>query len=525
MEPSCVRQDLIPGTSKLFADFLYNFPSVKDLYDHNFADPESFAAAAKQLKYPASRRAQMVEALREQNGSSPELDELARPDAVAVVTGQQVGLLTGPSYTVFKALTAVKVARELKANGIPAVPVFWLASEDHDLAEVDHVWLFGGNAAPGKIGVSSPVANGGPVGEVETGELPLPEIRAALGDLPFAEEVLECVKRAYTPGATFTTGFKTLLRDILKDFGLLFLDPLAPAIRAIARPFLAETAARVPELLEGLKARDRELAARGYHSQVHLDDASSLLFLLGEGNRSALRWREGKFAAKDRTYSADELQAEAHRLSPNALLRPVMQDFLLPTVAYIGGPAEIAYMAQSQVLYHKLLGCMPVIFPRNSFTLLDGRAEKLIARYRLSFQDLLDQQDKVKSKMAAQLVPQDLGAKFAALESTMSNTIASLKADLKRFDPTLEAAAGKSGAKMLYQLQRLSRKTARETLLRDERSARDANYLVDLTYPHRRLQERFYSIVPFLAKHGLDLPERLFAMTQLTCPDHMVRTV
>jgi bacillithiol synthase len=524
MELSCVRQSLIPGTSKLFGDFLYQFGKVSAFYPHNFGDSGSYREAVTELDYPESRRQEIVRALREQNGPSASLEELAKPGAVAVVTGQQVGLLSGPSYTIFKALTAVRLVYELRAQGIPAVPIFWLASEDHDLAEVDHVWLFDQDIKASRISVANEVTNGGPVGEVVLRDVPLAEIRGALGDLPFADEVFDRVKQAYSPGATFTCAFRSLLQDLLGSFGLLFLDPLATSIRKIARPFLAETAARLPELLEGLKARNRELDEAGYHSQVHLDDASSLLFLLN-GKRMPLRWQENQFTLRDKTYGTRDLQDMAERLSPNALLRPVMQDYLLPTVTYVGGPAEVAYMAQSQVLYQKLLGRMPVIFPRNSFTLLDSRAEKLIQRYGLSLPCLFDHQEKVKSKIAARLVPSGLADQFASLDSSISSAIRVLEESLRNFDPTLEAAAKKSGAKMLYQLRRLSEKTARETLRRDERSAREASYLIDLIYPQRRLQERVYSIIPFLAKHGPDLPQRLFEMTQTSCPDHMVRTV
>ena len=236
MESSCIRQDLIPGTTKLFADFLYHFEQVSDYYQHPYSDPEAFQAAAAQIHYPDARRAQLVSALREQNGDSPTLNELAQPGTLTVVTGQQVGLLSGPSYTIFKALTAVRLVHELRASGIRAVPIFWLASEDHDLAEVDHAWLFDRNAHPAKISVTNTVSNGGPVGEVTIPELPWAEIEQALADLPFAADVLDRLREAYTPGATFTAGFKRLLQDVLKDFGLLFLDPLAPSIRAITGP-------------------------------------------------------------------------------------------------------------------------------------------------------------------------------------------------------------------------------------------------------------------------------------------------
>ena len=225
MEPSCVRQTLIPGTSKLFADYLYHFDRVSDFYSYDFANPESFRAADAELHFPESRRQQLVSALREQNGESASLEELANPGTVAVVTGQQVGFLSGPSYTIFKALTAVRLVRELRQHGINAVPIFWLASEDHDLAEVDHAWLFDHNSAPVRVAVSDEIANGGPVGDVSLGPNPLRGVREALGDLPFADETFERLKRAYFSGATFSSGIQGFPARHPCRFGLALSRP------------------------------------------------------------------------------------------------------------------------------------------------------------------------------------------------------------------------------------------------------------------------------------------------------------
>lgn len=555
MEPSCIRQTLLPGTSKLFSDYLYHFDRVSGFYGYNFSDPAGLAAAAQGVRFPETRRAAIVAALRKQNGESPALDKLAQPGTVAVVTGQQVGLFSGPAYTIFKALTAVKLAEHLSEQGTPAVAVFWLATEDHDLAEVDHAWVFNEHATPARLSITNGIGNGGPVGSVTPAEIPIAELRSGLGGLPFAEEAAAKVAEAYRPGVSLGAAFRALLESVLGGCGLLFLDPLGPAVREVAAGFLAEAAERAPELVQDLRRRNEELTAAGYHAQVHIEENTSLLFLIGEHNRVALRWKDGHFSARDHSvlpsrttgtrrpvrhslpasrttgnrrpvrYSAAELRKQASRLSPNALLRPVMQDYLLPTAAYIGGPSEIAYMAQAQVLYDRLLGRMPVVFPRNTFTLLDGRATKLLRRYELSVPQVLDYQEKVKSAMAARLIPADLGQKFARLRAEVGGAIEKLEADVRSFDPTLEAAAKKSASKMLFQLDKISQKTARETMRRDERATQDAGYLMNLIYPHRRLQERFYSIVPFLAKHGLDLPQRLLAMTQLACPDHMIRTL
>ncbi len=523
MQPSCVRQDQIPGTSSLFADYLYQFDKVNPFFPYSSWQTDGVVSVASSLHFPADRRAKIVAALAAQNDNAAALDKLAQPNTVAAVTGQQVGFLLGPAYTIFKALTAVRLAAYLNEQGVPAVPIFWLATEDHDLAEVDHAWVFNQEATPTKISVAGSVVTGGPVGSVVLNEIPLAELRAALGELPFADEVMKEVAAAYQPGATLGSAFRKLLEQTLKGLGLLFLDPLAAPIREVAAPFLSEAVQRVPELLAGLRSRNAAIAKAGYHTQVHIDDDSSLFFVLKNGRRWPVRWKDGRFITKDGTYSPAEMSAMAGQLSPNALLRPVMQDYLLPSASYVAGPAEIAYFAQGAALYEKLLGRMPVIYPRNSFTLLDARANKLLTRYGLRVLDLLDHHDNVKGVLAARLVPPALSEQIKAAQNAASQALAQLQGSLLQFDPTLEASARKSTAKITYQFSKLERKIARETMRRDERATKDAQYLVNLVYPQRHLQERFYSILPFLAKHGLDLPQQLVTQIQLSCPDHMLR--
>ena len=175
MECTCIRQTELPGTSRLFADFIYHPDRVAAFY----SSPRTFQEAASQVDFPAERRAALVSSLRELNGDSPLLDLLAQPGTVAVVTGQQVGLFSGPAYTIYKALTAVKLANQLNADGIPAVPIFWLATEDHDLAEVNHTWVFDGDFHPAKVSVAPESEVGQPVGTIPLGDIPIHELNSA----------------------------------------------------------------------------------------------------------------------------------------------------------------------------------------------------------------------------------------------------------------------------------------------------------------------------------------------------------
>jgi bacillithiol biosynthesis cysteine-adding enzyme BshC len=516
MELACIRHTDLPATSRLFADFTYHFDRVARFYRHDPHNFQSLTAAAREIDYPDERRAAMVKALAAQNGDSESLALLAKPGTVAVVTGQQVGLFSGPAYTIYKALTAARLARQLTESGIPAVPVFWLATEDHDFAEVSKAWVFDGGQSAVELDVAAPDAGHSrqrPVGGIVIQNPPVEELRRALAGFAHADEVMAAVEDAYRPGVTMGEGFRRLLKALMGQLGLIFLDPLDPAVRKISVPLVSEALGAAPELKARLLERSQELMAAGYHAQVHLEAKTSLFFLLENGERVPLRRKDSEFA---------DLRDRAADVSPNALLRPVVQDYLLPTVAYIGGPAELAYLAQSAVLYDRLLGRMPVAMSRAGFTLLEPRTRKLLERYSLTLPQVFDHPDALRDRIARKLVPDTVEHAFAETATKVTNQIERLRAELERFDPTLAAAFDKSRAKIVYQLEKSRGKVARETLRRDDRAQADASYLIGLLYPHRHLQERFYSILPFLAKHGLDLVDQLYGAVQLDCPDHRV---
>jgi len=519
MQPACIRHTDLPGTSQLFADLAYHFDRVAHFYQHDPHDPESFERAAAQIQYPDDRRTAMVAALKAQNGDSESLRRLAQPGTVAVVTGQQVGLFSGPAYTIYKAMAAAQVARQLTARGIPAVPVFWLATEDHDFAEVNHAWVFGASGEPAALRVDAPKEFAGkpkPVGGIPLANPPLHELRAALAGLPFTDEVMGIVDQAYRPRATMGSSFRALLKTLLAKLDLIYLDPLDPAVRKIGAPFLTQALAAVPDLKAGFLARNKELTDAGYHAQVHVDAKTSLFFLLEKDERATLRRKDSDYA---------ELGARAEQVSPNALLRPVWQDYLLPTVAYVGGPGELAYLAQSQVAYELLLGRMPVAMSRSGFTILDPRSQKLLDRYRMTITQVMTHEGALKDRIAQSLVPEAVSKSLEATTTEVTRQVDRLQSALATFDPTLAAAAAKSRAKILYQLEKLGRKTARETLRRDDRAQSDARHLTAMLYPHKHPQERFYSILPFLAQHGLDLIDHLADAVDPMCPDHRVYTI
>ncbi len=271
---------------------------------------------------------------------------------------------------------------------------------------------------------------------------------------------------------------------------MLFVDPLDESVRRLAAPILQETVRQDDGLHQKLIERGSELESAGYHAQVHVEAKTSLVFLLDGELRATLRRQNGEYASKEkrsgeRKYSATELMDRAEQLSPNALLRPVVQDYVLPTVAYVGGPAELAYMAQSQVLYRELLGRMPVMVSRGGFTLLDARTTKLMERYGLTVPAFFHGEDGVRDAIAEKLVPPALTERFGEVRRTVSHSAKQLHDDLTGFDATLASAADKSLAKIAYQLSKLEHKTARETLKRNDRARRGRHLHVGADFPRQ----------------------------------------
>jgi bacillithiol biosynthesis cysteine-adding enzyme BshC len=524
MHCSCVRQTELPNTTALAADTFYRPDKTAAFYHHPLRDLAAFRAAADEIRFSSEQRAALVAGLRKQNGDSPALERLAQPGTLAVATGQQVGLFSGPSYTVYKALHAARLAEWLTANGIPAVPVFWVATEDHDFAEVNHAWVFDAVHHPVKLEMRRS-ASAQPVGTVPLVSPPVNELRAALHGMPFGEEVADLVEESYRGGNTMGGAFGELTRKLLSRFDIPQLNPMLPEFRALAAPALRAAVENHTALTAGVLARNKELVAAGYHAQVHVEEQTSFVFLLENGKRLGLRRTGREFGQNGRQFSTEELMERAASLSPNALLRPVVQDSILPTVACIMGAAEAAYLAQSEVLYSSILGRMPVVVPRTGFTILDQHSEKLMRRYGLALPDFFAGEDAIRERIATRLVPPALHAALSETGKAVDRAIERLRVDLSVFDPTLGRALDRSQRKIAYQLSKIEGKAGREAMRRSDRATAEAASLSGLIFPERHLQERLYSILPFLAKHGLDLVDHIYDAIELECADHRMMVV
>jgi bacillithiol biosynthesis cysteine-adding enzyme BshC len=424
-----------------------------------------------------------------------------------------------------KAASVLALASEVRRAGPDCVPVFWMASEDHDLAEVNQALLLTHDfqLAPfttNVIGVAnSPVAN---VRFAKgTNEL-VAQAAGLLGDSLAADYLRE----SYREGETFSDAFAKLYARLFGEHGLILLDPSDSELHRIATPLFLEAAQRAPELDAALLARNRELSALHYHEQVKVTEESTPLFALVKGARVPVHRSNGGFSIGKDQLSLEELEARivAHPedFNANVLLRPVLQDFWLPTLAYIGGPAEIAYFAQVGVVYEKLLGRVTPILPRLSATLIEARIERLLTRYNLDLTEIFHGECLLRDCLAAKTLPSDLQHGFEQGRRAVGEAMIGIKAGLEKLDPTLVEAAERAASKMRYQVSRLEKRAAQAELRRNEVLTRHAAQIENSLYPNKSLQEREIGALYFYANHGPELIERLIESAQARCPEHKV---
>lgn len=532
MTAECYPISVLPELSRLFLDFCERREALRPFF---FASALSTDWMTAPIRLPAPRRAELCSLLEEQSreigAAHPALENIARlrNGAGAVVTGQQVTLFGGPLFTLFKAATAIRRAREASASGYPHVPVFWLATEDHDLAEADHIAL----PARGELRVLRAPAvgpSGAPVGALRFGEGLQEELEKAaeiLGPGPF----LQALRRWYRPGATFGRAFAELLSETFAAQGLIVIDAASRAFHRLGQDVLRAAVVRADELHSALTDRADELEAAGYHAQVLTPPGSSLLFLIEEGSGARLALRRpspGQWLAGERRYSTGDLleilDAAPERLSPNALLRPVFQDAILPTAVYVGGPSEIAYFAQSQVLYERIAGRATPVLPRLSATLIEPALARILARHDVSLPWVMEisarDPQELAQALAAKALPPEWKRRLAAAGQALETELAALTEYAAAADPGLARASEVAASKMLYQMNRLRLLATNHQLQREQKLASEIQAIAVHLFPQRAPQERVLGAAWYLSRYGETLAELLVRHAGEHCPGH-----
>jgi bacillithiol biosynthesis cysteine-adding enzyme BshC len=369
-----------------------------------------------------------------------------------------------------------------------------------------------------------------PVGTIKFGS-EIDGAVSAAADLLGDSEVTEWLRLAYRPGETLGSAFALLFSRLFAEFGVILLDPTDKDFHELAKPLLKAAIEQAGELDDALLEQGKKIEKAGYHQQVKVTPASTLLFHVKHGARTVVRRKvEGskgnEFGVGDERMQGNDFVAELERapetFNPNVLLRPVVQDYLLPTLVYAGGAAEIAYFAQAAVVYQKLLGRVTPILPRFSATLLEPKPERILSRYNLGLPKVFEGPEKVKEAMGAQSLPADLQARFQDAYANVEKSMIALRESVGKLDPTLISAANRTRISMWHQVNRLHRRATRAELLRNEAVVRHADTLSNSLYPDNSLQERGIAGVSFVARYGQQLLADLYGQMNVDCHDHQV---
>lgn len=532
----------IPNQTRLFLDYLRDPVALRRFYPSAVRFHHELAERAPEvLDAYRTDRAKLCDALEAMNnawGATEEtlanIQRLREADSLAVVSGQQAGLFTGPLYTIYKALSAVKLAGCLSQRGTTAVPVFWIATEDHDFAEVAAAEFIACDCRLANVSVPSEMhAEGAPVGRVRLDDSIEETLKRFLDMLPgteFMPEVERILRETWRKGAGYGEAFARMLTRVLGRYGLILLDPLDPALKELAAPLYAEAAGRAPEIASALVARSKDLEEAGYHAQVATSESAFPLFMHTEdGARHAVtRTDNGKYRRKDsrEEYTAEELSAlaarEPQRFSPNVTLRAVVQDHLLPTVAYFGGAAEIAYFAQTAEVYRLLNRPATPILHRASLTIIERHTWRTLERYGLSLSDLFEGPDVILARVVEEHLGTETSQSFKQTEETINRQLDELKEQLREVDATLAEALETGRRKINYQLEGLRARFHRAQMGRDRAAHRQLERAFAALYPNKALQERHINVTSLLARHGTYIINWIFDAINLGSSDHQI---
>lgn len=532
----------LPRQNEQFLRYLERAPQIVRFYSRA---PElgSLKVAAEQdmrsFNFPRSRIAAILQRQNAAWGNSEaafdRIRDLERPGSVAILTGQQVGLFTGPLYTVYKAMTALRLAEELRRFGIPAAAVFWMDAEDHDLAEVTRIAALDRGGGLHRMDCRALLFGPGAESARAVGSIELPEaIRQVVSEFvswlapaPWEHQVRELLQSTYVPGSTLAGAFASLMVRLFRGKGLVLFDPRDPEAKRLMTPVFRRAILEADRVHSALTERNRALEEAGFHPQVSVQEDSTVLFFEEQSRRRSVIRQGRGFALKGTgsAYQPEELAAMAEstpeRFSPNVLLRPIVQDHLFPTAAYVGGPAEVSYLLQIETLYRLFDRPMPVIWPRASMTVLGEEVRAMLLEYGLSFQDCTEERSRLLEGMAKAGSPPDSAAAAAGLREEINCALDEVGPTLTSIDPTLGAALDNARRKILRNVARIESRASRlggQAALREEH----ADFLLNNCWPGGHLQERELTVHQLIAGNGPEILEGIYDAIRVGEASHLV---
>jgi len=533
-----IRQ--FPWIRRLASDYVFDYGGLRDFFAGNPVDPLAWTEVIARTQQHARERDRVVHLLRAQQARRGAPAEsiaaahlLADARTVAVVTGQQAGLFGGPLYTLLKAITALKLARDLReTHHVPAVAIFWVEAEDHDWAEVQNCSVLDAELAPRTVGLPDlPGANERPIARMqldESGMSAIADLEAALQTTEFTSDLLTSLRASYTPGSGMAEAFGRWLEAVLGPHGLVVYDGSDPAAKPLVADLFAREVEQAGQTTRLAIEAGQRLQEAGYHAQVMPVDGSVALFHMNEG-RHAIQREGDRFRVGDTQMAAGELAARIRqspeRFSPNVLLRPLVQDTLFPTACYVAGPNELAYLAQLRSVYRAFGIPMPLIYQRATATIVDSNAMRFLTRNAVALESLRAQDESALNQLLQAQLPPSVDEAVQNAGRSIDDRLTAVAHEVLQIDPTLEGAARSTLTRMQDDLRKLHAKIIQAAKRKDETLKRQFRHAQAQAFPGGQPQEREIGFVYFLNKYGPALAERLADDLPIDMGQHWVLTI
>ena len=532
----------IPGNQNLFLDYIYEFENVQEYYKHNFRNKDSYVNLFKSISASRKDKQHNLSAIIKNQYSSLQsisnktirnIELIDKEKTITVVTGQQLGILGGPLYTIYKIITAIRLANQLteRYDEFKFVPVFWLEGDDHDFNEVRSINLFDDENQVINIGYKEEIDDDDAkqsIGKINFDEALnefFSKYESSLRDSDFKNELLTKLKECYQVGKSFKQSFKDLIYWLFDEYGLVIFDPQDVEVKSLLKPIFKKEvndfAIHTQKLIQ-VSAKLEEL----YHAQVKVKPVN--LFYHTDDGRYSVEPVEDifKLRRKRKQFTKDEILTEIEnfpdKFSPNVLLRPICQDFLFPTGFYIGGPSEIAYFAQVTPLYDFYNIVSPIIFPRSSATILEKNVASGLDKYDLSMNDIFLGLDGLKEKVIASLSENNIEIAFEEASKEIELTFDKIKENLFAIDKTLVDSSGRYKDRIMSSIAELKSKATKAQETKHETTIRQLTRLSNLLYPLGNLQEREINFTYFYNKYGKDFIRKVYDDISVSEFEHQV---
>lgn len=530
----------IPNSPELFNDYIENFEKVKDFFHSNFRDFDYLIRNLETFNKDIEHREKLVSILKKQysNTNSSEktlnnIHSLLSENTFAIVTGQQLGILTGPLYTIYKIITTIKLANQLneKYPELKFVPIFWLEGDDHDFDEVNWIKILDNENSLTKIVYDDGLdteTNRGPMGNYQLDlmiEQFIEKIAASLRETEFKSELLNLIKKHYYAGATLKTAFVGLVQEFFDKYGLIVFDPQDIEVKDWLKHIFIKDIESYRFISEELILRSAKLE-ENYHAQVKIKPIN--LFYVEDGGRYLIEpsGNDFRLKGKRKKFTKEQLIAEINsnpeKFSPNVVLRPICQDFLLPTVYYVAGPSEICYHTQIYPYYavHNLT--TPILYPRASATIIEAKVKNILNKYELKLEDFFTDLESLATNITdknSEIVVNNL------IEKTLNeieNPFEILKENLLKIDPTLEDVVKTAKNKTIQAIELVKEKALMAQRKKNEIIFRQIYKTSNILYPDENLQEREINFIYFANKYSLNFIEYIFENLDINLFEHQI---